>query len=130
MKRGYLLDTHTLLFAVARPHCLSPKAKAAIEDPSARLFVSSATAWEIATKYRLGKLPQAKVILSDYEGSLARLGALDLSIEGHHALLAGSFEVPHKDPFDRILAAQAKLENLVIISKDPAFDAFGVRRLW
>ena len=130
MKRGYLLDTHALLFAVARPHRLSPKAKAAIEDPNARLFVSSATAWEIATKYRLGKLPQAKVILSDYEGSLARLGASDLPIKSPHALLAGSFETNHKDPFDRILAAQAKLENLIIISKDPALDAFGVIRLW
>jgi len=130
MKRGYLLDTHALLFAVARPHRLSPKAKAAIEDPNARLFVSSATAWEIATKYRLGKLPQAKVILSDYEGSLARLGASDLPIESPHALLAGSFEASHKDPFDRILAAQAKLENLIVISKDPALDAFGVIRLW
>jgi len=118
MKR-YLLDTHALLFAVARPHRLSPE-----------LWVSSATAWEAATKYRLGKLPHAEPLLLDYYGSLARLGAMDLPITSAHALLAGSFEAGPKDPFDRILAAQARLENLTLISKDPALDAFGVRRLW
>ncbi len=129
MKR-YLLDPHALLFAVARPHRLSPRAAAAIEDPEAELWASSASAWEAATQYRLGKLPHAEPLLLDYYGSLARLGALDLPITSAHALLAGSFEAGHKDPFDRILAAQARLENLTLIRKDPALDAFGVRRLW
>ena len=130
MKGRYLLDTHTLLYAIARPHLLSAKAFAVIHDPLSSLFTSSASAWEIATKYRLGKLPHAEPLIVDYLGSLARLGAGEIPVTSSHALLAGSFEVAHKDPFDRILAAQARLENLTVISADPAFDALGVRRLW
>ena len=129
MKR-YLLDTHALFFAVARPHRLSSRPAAAIEDPEAELWVSSASAWEAATKYRLGKLPHAEPLLLDYYGSLTRIGALNLPITSAHALLAGSFKADPKDPFGRILAAQAQLENLTLISKDPTLDAFGVRRLW
>lgn len=134
MSEKYLLDTHALLFALYEPERLSQKARRAIEDPLSHLFVSSASAWEIATKHRLGKLTEydlnIQVLLTDYRGQLRRLGASDLPIESPHALLAESFEAPHKDPFDRILAAQAKLENLVVISKDPALDAFGILRLW
>ncbi len=132
--KGYLLDTHTLLFALYEPFRLSAQAQKAIEDARSTLYVSSASAWEIATKHRLGKLgaPDLDIepLLLDYAGQLRRLGAADLPITSAHALLAGSFEAGHKDPFDRILAAQARLENLTLISKDPALDAFGVRRLW
>ncbi len=130
MSGRYLLDTHALLYAVARPHLLSARAFAVINDPLSVLYASSASAREIATKYRLGKLPHAEPLIIDYLGSLARLGAGEIPVTSSHALLAGSFEVAHKDPFDRILAAQARLESLSVISKDRALDAFGVRRLW
>jgi len=134
MSASYLLDTHTLLFALYESKRLAQRAERAIEDSRNRLFVSSASTWEIATKHRLGKLTEydldIQTPIADYRGQLERLGTSDLPIENPHTLLAGSFEVPHKDLFDRILAAQAKLENLILISKDPAFDAFGVRRLW
>ncbi|GEM90503.1 type II toxin-antitoxin system VapC family toxin [Oceanithermus desulfurans] len=130
MKGRYLLDTHTLLYAIARPHLLSAKAFAVIHDPLSSLFASSASAWEIATKYRLGRLPQAEPLIVDYPGSLARIGAVEVPITNSHALLAGSFDEAHRDPFDRILAAQARLEGMTIVSKDAALDAFGARRLW
>ncbi len=134
MSGGYLLDTHALLFALYEPFRLSPAAQRVLGEGDATLYVSSASAWEIATKHRIGKLgpPDLDIepLLLDYAGLLARLGALELPITGAHALLAGSLVAPHKDPFDRILAAQARLEGLTLISMDRALDAFAVRRLW
>jgi len=130
MNGRYLLDTHALLYAIARPHLLSARAFSVINDLHSVIYASSASAWEIATKYRLGKLPHAEPLIVYYQGSLTRLGAGEIPVTSNHALLAGSFEVAHKDPFDRILAAQARLENLTIISADPAFDRLGARRLW
>ncbi|XOB97603.1 type II toxin-antitoxin system VapC family toxin [Deinococcota bacterium DY0809b] len=129
MNPGYLLDTHALLFAAARPHRLSPKARTAILSGSS-VYASSASAWEIATKHRIGKLPEAGGLLLSYRELLGEMGLLDLPIHTEHALLAGSMVGDHRDPFDRILAAQARLENLTVISADPGFDALGVRRLW
>ncbi|WP_293169773.1 type II toxin-antitoxin system VapC family toxin [Oceanithermus sp.] len=129
LNSGYLLDTHALLFAAARPNRLSPKARAAILSGS-RVHTPSASAWEIATEHRMGKLPEAGGLLLDYRKLLGEMGLLDLPIHTEHALLAGSMVGDHRDLFDRILAAQARLENLTIISADPAFDALGVRRLW
>ncbi len=129
LNSSYLLDTHALLFAAARPNRLSPKARAAILSGS-RVYTSSASAWEIATKHRIGKLPEAEGLLLNYRELLGEMGLLDLPIHTEHALLAGGMVGDHRDPFDRILAAQARLENLTVISVDPAFDALGVRRLW
>jgi len=134
MGRRILLDTHALLFALYEPERLSKSAVALIADGDNQLYVSSASAWEIATKHRLGKLDfpylDVRALLLQYGEHLKDLGALDLPVTSPHAILAGSFEAAHKDPFDRILAAQARLESLGIISKDRALDAFGVRRLW
>ncbi|WP_457638073.1 type II toxin-antitoxin system VapC family toxin [Oceanithermus sp.] len=134
MGKHYLVDTHVLLFAFYEPHRLSLAARKAIESLDHTLYVSSASAWEIATKHRIGKLnyPDLNVeeLLLEYPTHLTRFGAIELAILSTHALFAGSMKSSHKDPFDRILAAQARLENLTVISADPAFDALGARRLW
>jgi PIN domain nuclease of toxin-antitoxin system len=85
------------------------------------IWVSSATAWEIATKYRIGKLPEAKYLLENYVSVLNTLGFIELPINTNHALTAGSLTIDHRDPFDRMLMAQAQLEQLPVITYDPAF---------
>jgi PIN domain nuclease of toxin-antitoxin system len=119
-----LLDTHVLLWALLEPQKLSPELRNALEDSDNRLLVSAATAWEIATKWRLGKLRQAQAVVEHYAMALHRLAAVELPISGAVALQAGLWEVPHRDPFDRLLAAQAKADNLVLASTDSAFAQF------
>lgn len=127
----YLLDTHVTLWALTEPARLGQTARAVIEDRSSRLVVSAVSAWEIATKHRLGKLPQADALLGAYGKHLDRLGVVRLPVTEDHALLAGRLEWIHRDPFDRMLAAQAMIESLVIITGDPAFaDCRGVPTLW
>jgi len=119
-----LLDTHVLLWAVLEPDKLSANLREALEDSDNALFVSAATAWEIATKWRLGKLRQAQPVVENYAMALHRLAAVELPISGAVARAAGLWEVPHRDPFDRLLAAQAKADQLVLASTDPAFAQF------
>ena len=87
-------------------------------------MVSAASAWEIATKWRLGKLPHARSVVENYSMALNRLAAVDLPISGAVARQAGLWAVPHRDPFDRLLAAQARADELVLASTDPAFARF------
>lgn len=101
-----------------------------MEDPSTVLLVSTASAWEIATKYRLGKLTEANAIMHALDQHLARLGAQVLPIDLKHALLAGRLEHPHRDPFDRMIAAQAILENASVISRNHALSDLGAARVW
>lgn len=131
MSATHLLDTHTLLWALTDPTRLGAAARAVIEDRASRIVVSSASAWEIATKHRLGRLPHADVVLVAYVEHLRRLGAQSLPVEDGHALVAGSLNWEHRDPFDRMLAAQAMREGLTLITRDPAFATLpGVRILW
>ncbi|MCP9915814.1 type II toxin-antitoxin system VapC family toxin [Cyanobium sp. ATX 6F1] len=130
MARRHLLDTHVLLWWLAEPERLSAKVLAVLNDPGSDVLVSAASAWEIATKHRLGKLPTAAVLLGDYQGLLDRQGFRHLSISAAHGLRAGSYGQAHRDPFDRLLAAQGELEQLVLISADPALEPFPVQRLW
>lgn len=126
-----LLDTHTLLWALAEPRRLSTDAASLIRDPENHLLVSAASAWEMATKFRLGKLQGAQAILAAYESHLATLRANELPIRSAHALRAGSFAVEHRDPFDRMLAAQAVTEGVPLLTDDPAFAAFaGLQTRW
>lgn len=125
-----LLDTHALIWALLEPDRLSQRAREAMEDPVNTLFVSSASAWEISTKHRLGRLPEASVLVSGYEEHLERLGAVELPITASHALLAGGLDGVHRDPFDRMLAAQAVIEGIPLVSKDAAFQLFPVRIWW
>jgi PIN domain nuclease of toxin-antitoxin system len=94
------------------------------------VYVSAVTAWEIAIKYRLGKFPQAGSFATRIGPALDELGFLELPITIDHAQRAGLLPGGHKDPFDRLLIAQAQAENLVLISNERLFDGYGIRRLW
>lgn len=125
-----LLDTHVLLWALLEPQKLSPELRDALENSDNALVVSAASAWEITTKWRLGKLPQARAVVENYALALHRLAAVDLPISAAVARQAGLWGVSHRDPFDRLLAAQASSDDLVLASTDPAFAQFeGVRIL-
>ncbi|HKX09648.1 MAG TPA: type II toxin-antitoxin system VapC family toxin [Stellaceae bacterium] len=125
-----MLDTHTLVWWLADDPGLSASARGAIADEANEIFVSAASAWEIATKHRLGKLPSAAALVADIGGAIAAQGFAELPISLAHAERAGALPGPHRDPFDRMLIAQAMLDDLVLVSNDTAFDAYGARRLW
>ena len=124
-----LLDTHALLWWLNADPALPRFTRRAIRD-SADVLVSAASVWEIATKFRLGRLPTAPDLLRDVHGYLARDRFTSLPVSVEHGLRAGLLPGPHRDPFDRMLAAQAQTENLTIVSKDDVFDHYGVRRIW
>ena len=125
-----LLDTHALLWWLAGDRQLSKKAKAAIADEDNEVRVSAASAWEIATKYRLGRLPGAEVLALDFARQVERQGFEGLPITLDHAQRAGSLTVTERDPFDRILIAQAQAENLAFVSIEKHFDDYGIVRIW
>lgn len=124
-----LLDTHALLWWATLHPGLSSKAKRAIAGDSVDVFVSAASAWEIATKTRIGKLewPVAAGTLTTY---VLTQGFRSLPISIEHAERAGQLQIANRDPFDRVLIAQAQLEDLWLVSNDESFDALGVRRYW
>ncbi|EAQ68306.1 hypothetical protein SynRS9909_02457 [Synechococcus sp. RS9909] len=119
-----LLDTHVLLWALLEPQKLSLTLRNALEESDNTLVVSAASAWEIATKWRLGKLHHARSVVENYAMALHRLAAVDLPISTAVARQAGLWDVPHRDPFDRLLAAQAIANELVLASSDQAFALF------
>ncbi|MGD0802057.1 MAG: type II toxin-antitoxin system VapC family toxin [Terracidiphilus sp.] len=125
-----LLDTHTLLWAAFRRDLLSPRALRILTLPGSEMVVSAASAWEIATKYRLGKLKFAQALVEDFLPRITAVGYRLLPVSVEHALRAGLLPGTHKDPFDRMLAAQAIHENMPLLSNDPQLDIFGVRREW
>jgi PIN domain nuclease of toxin-antitoxin system len=126
-----LLDTHAFLWWVFADRKLSRRARMAIDDDTENeVLVSAASAWEIATKHRIGRLPDARVVADDISGTLADEGFNELAISVRHAQRAGNLVGHHQDPFDRMLIAQAILEDLTLVSNERAFDAYGVRRLW
>lgn len=125
-----LLDTHALLWGLTGDAALSRKASAAMSALDNEIFVSAASVWEITTKFRLGKLPRADPFVHALEPSLKRLGLRLLAISLEHASRAGLLPGDHRDPFDRMLAAQARAEDLVLVSNDRAFDSWAIRRLW
>jgi PIN domain nuclease of toxin-antitoxin system len=125
-----LLDTHTLLWCFNDSPFLSLRARRVIEDQRNELLVSAASAWEIATKTRLGKLPTGGELIGDLGRYLGELRCESLPITLDHAVRAGSLAGEHRDPFDRMLIAQAQSENLAIISNDQVFDTYHIRRIW
>ena len=119
-----------MLWWLAGESALSMPARAAIEDNANSVFVSAASAWEIATKFRLGKLAGAAPVAADLDNVLVAQGFVSLPISVAHAQAAGALPGPHKDPFDRMLLAQAMLDHMVLVSNERHFDKYGVRRLW
>ena len=126
----FLLDTHTLVWATLSPKKLSPAASAAIADENNEVLVSAASAWEIATKVRLGEMPEAISLEARFLQALDEAGYALLSIDAESALRAARFSAAHRDPFDRILAAQALALDIPVVSLDAKLDQFGVRRIW
>jgi len=125
-----LLDTHALLWWFSGDDALSAASRTAIADEDNGIFVSAASIWEIATKHRIGKLPGIAAIIGDLGRVIADQGFIGLPINLRHGQVAGSLPGPQRDPFDRMLIAQAMLENLVLVSNEQPFDAYGVTRLW
>jgi PIN domain nuclease of toxin-antitoxin system len=125
-----LLDTHTIVWAMNDDPKLSRAARSAIASPTNSAFASAASVWEAATKFRIGKFPDAALLVDNPGKVLAALEIEVISISLDHARLGGSLAHSHKDPFDRILAAQALLENLTLVSVDTVFDDFPIARLW
>ena len=124
-----LLDTHALLWWLQEHSSLSSKARRTIAAIENEVFVSIATAWEMAIKNRAGKL-EISELLDGLEAKLVDEGMSVLPISLNHAVKAGGLPLHHKDPFDRMLVAQAQAENLSVISNDAIFEKYGVRRVW
>ena len=125
-----LLDTHAFLWWLAGNRRLSPAARRAVDDTSNDVVVSAATAWEITTKHRVGNLPEAEAVALDVTGSIASQGFDELAITVEDAERAGRLPGTPRDPFDRMLIAQALAHNLTVVSVDAVFDGYGVSRLW
>ena len=125
-----LLDTCAVIWAALAPSSLGTHARRSIADPSNVVMVSAASAWEIATKVRLGRLPSAEDLERTYLDVMDDAGYTLLAIDTEAALRAGRLASAHRDPFDRIIAAQALALDIPVVSPDTAFDQLGVRRLW
>lgn len=125
-----LLDTHAFLWFILNDPRLVTRAKAVIEDPANDVEVSPASYWEIAIKIRLGKYALPQPYQSFMESQLAGNDFRILHIEPRHTALLTTMLPHHKDPFDRLLVAQALSEGIPIVSGDVALDPYGVVRLW
>jgi len=125
-----LLDTHAFLWWIADSGRLSRKARRLISDETNDIAVSAASAWEIATKHRIGRLPGGEAVALDVAGRISDQGFSELAISVSDGERAGRLPGPHRDPFDRMLAAQALARGLPIISIDGVFDRYGLDRLW
>lgn len=125
-----LLDTHALLWWMTGSTDLSRPAKMAIGEPDNEVFVSAVSAWEVTTKHRLGKLPGAGPLALDFAREIRSQGFIQLAITLDHGQTAGSLAGNHRDPFDRMLIAQAQLERMALVSNEVLFDQFDVTRIW
>lgn len=125
-----LLDTHAFLWWLIDSPRLSEAARQAIAAETNEVAVSAATAWEIATKYRLGRLPGVEPVALDIAGTITSQNFEQMPITVADAARAGALPGPHRDPFDRMLVAQALLRNLALVSIDSVMDQYGVQRLW
>ncbi len=125
-----LLDTHAFLWWLAGSERLSEAARAAISDAANDIFISAASAWEITTKHRLGRLPGAEIVALDVVGCIRSQGFRELPITAHNGERAGRLPGPHRDPFDRMLIAQALTLDLPLVSVEKLFDRYGVKRIW
>ena len=126
-----LLDTHALLWWLADDPRLSAPARQAIGDAENSVLVSAASLWEIATKQRIGKMPH---LTADFvlrlPDVLAEERMAELAVNARHAVRAGQHSAAHRDPFDRMLAAQSLIEGVPLVTRDMAFDALGTATIW
>jgi PIN domain nuclease of toxin-antitoxin system len=125
-----LLDTHAFLWWLSGDGALSLRAREAVADAANEIFVSAASVWEIATKHRIGKLHGVAVIVANLDEAISDQGFHGLPISVRHGQIAGALPGAHRDPFDRMLIAQAMEETLALVSNEHVFDRFGVARLW
>lgn len=125
-----LLDTHALLWWWGDDPQLPQRTRAALSDVSNEVLVSAATAWEIATKQRIGKLPPLPMPASGFEGMVTVEGFRLLAVSSVHAWQAGTLAWSHRDPFDRMLAAQTAHEGLTLVTRDPVFSELALPTLW
>jgi PIN domain nuclease of toxin-antitoxin system len=125
-----LLDTHALIWWFSDNPSLPQTVREFIAETENTLLVSAASAWELAIKYQSGKLRKAADVVSNFSGRMEREGFQLLPISAEHGIRAGLLPGLHKDPFDRMLIAQAQAEDIPIISNETIFDTYGVRRLW
>lgn len=130
MSRGFLLDTHTLLWWMFEAERLSYHSFDIISDGSIDVFVSAVSAMEIATKYRNGKLPGAAPLAGQFVDVTDKEGFKQLAVTAAHGDIAGSYASLHNDPWDRLLAAQAQLEQLTLVTSDAQMSTFGITTYW
>lgn len=125
-----LLDTHALVWALNGNPKLSRRAAEAIGDPAHMKLVSAVSGYEVCLKHALGKFSDAAALAADFEREISAADAAHLPITLAHAIAAGKLDLAHRDPFDRLLIAQALVERVPIVSNDAVFDRFGVARIW
>jgi PIN domain nuclease of toxin-antitoxin system len=127
---GYLLDTHTALWWWTELPRLSAVARDVLESTDLPIAVSAASAFEISLKWRLGKLPHLGDPRNSYEPLMSRNGFAELKVTSEHAIRAGTLAGTHRDPFDRMIAAQALVEGLTVLTRDREIAGFGCKVLW
>ncbi|MEI7667312.1 MAG: type II toxin-antitoxin system VapC family toxin [Synechococcaceae cyanobacterium ELA263] len=127
---AYLLDSHALLWWWFDPDRLSSVVRELLGDPATPVLVSAASVWELSLKHHQGKLPELNGAMGDLPGLLQADGFEELPISVAHGLRAGGYCQPHRDPFDRMLAAQAELDRLVLLTADPQLSTFPCQTLW
>ncbi len=125
-----LLDTHALLWWLLDDPQLPATARQAIAARETTVLVSAASGWEVATKVRIGRLPEARMLVGGLEAAVRREGFAVLPVGLAHALAAGSLPGPHRDPFDRLLMAQARIEDAMLVTNDVAIRHYGLPILW
>jgi PIN domain nuclease of toxin-antitoxin system len=125
-----LLDTHALIWWMTNSPALPNPVRRLMVDKKNTIVVSAASAWEMATKVRLGRLPAASDITRNFQEYMVQSGFESLPVSADHGIRAGMLPGPQRDPFDRMLIAQAQAEDLTIVSNEVTFDGYGVRRIW
>lgn len=129
-RNAYLLDSHALLWWWFDPDRLSTAVRELLGDPATPVRVSAASVWELSLKHHQGKLPELSGAIADLPGLLQADGFEGLPISLAHGLRAGGYSQPHRDPFDRMLAAQAELDRLVLLTADSQLSTFPCQTLW
>lgn len=125
-----LLDTNAVIWVVGEPGRLSKTARGAIVDQANEILISASSVWEIAIKHHKRGFPGSAVLAHDFEDALSAWSYTRVPISFRHAQLAPALPGDHKDPFDRMVAAQAITESATLVSSDRKMDQFGVQRLW